>query len=454
MAFDETKRQILHAGMLVFALLLRFLPWWAALLCALTAFVHNVLVLPRTGRATFYRPEDDRRGFPLGIVLYPVTVFLLILLFGARMHIAGAAWAILAFGDGFATIVGRRLGRHPLPWCPEKSFEGSAAYVLFGGTAAVLVALWIGSPELDFLLATRHPMQGASVGWLVAVCFAGALLAALVETLPLGIDDNLSAPLLAGFVMFVLWGLEPAQAGQLVAWGEHNLLLGLAVSGLVAVASYRAGFVSKNGLAGGLAVGTLVIAGSGLRGFGILLCFFLIGSLVSRTGYQKKAAIGAAQEEGGRRGSKHAAANCTTGLLLGLASLLDPAYAGLYLLGMVASFATALGDTTSSELGSIYGKRPFLLTTFQRVPPGTEGAVSVEGTLIGIAFALLLSGCGWALGLIPLPAVPLSTAGAFVGMSFESYLGAATRSLDNELLNFLNTLVGAVAAMLLGGWLL
>jgi uncharacterized protein (TIGR00297 family) len=453
-AFDETKRQTLHVSMLAFALLLRVLPLWGALLCATVAFLHNLYVLPRTGRAKFYRPEDEARGYPLGILIYPVTVFLLILLFGSHMPIAGAAWAILAFGDGFATIVGRAIGRHKLPWCPDKSWEGSAAYVAFGGGAAVLVALWVGSPALDWLVATRHGFGATSLAWLVLVCAAGAVTAALVETLPLGIDDNLSAPLVAGFVMWVLWGLDLSRLGELVAWGEHNLLLGLTVSVAVAALSLNLGFVSKRAFAAGIPVGVLVVAGTGLRGFAVLLTFFVIGSAVSKFGYQKKAALGAAQDEGGRRGSKHAVANCSTGVLLGLVALVNPEHAGLLLLGMVASFATALGDTTSSELGSIYGKSPLLLTTFKRVPPGTEGAVSMEGTLIGVGFALLLSVVGWALGLIPLAGVLVSTAGAFVGMSFESYLGAATKSLDNELLNFLNTVVGAVAAMLLGAWVL
>ena len=48
----------------------------------------------------------------------------------------------------------------------------------------------------------------------------------------------------------------------------------------------------------------------------------------------------------------------------------------LFLLGYVSSLATKLADTFASEIGKAYGK-----TTFERVAPGTEGAVSLEGTL-------------------------------------------------------------------------
>ncbi len=453
MSFSETRRQTLHVSMVAFALLLRFLPIWGALICACIAFLHNLVVLPMTGREVFFRPEDKDRGYPLGILVYPVTVFFLILLYGHQMFLVGAAWAILSFGDGFATIVGKRMGRHPLPWCPEKSWEGSGAYVLFGTAGALLMALWIGSSAFNDIVTTTYPILPGSAAKLLWVCFAGALVAALIESLPTGIDDNISAPLVAGFLMYVLWGADPGRAQVVLEWGDHSLLVGLLVTGVVGIASYALGFVSKSGMLGGTIVGVLLVAGAGLRGFGVLLLFFVIGSAVSKFGYRKKQAFGAAQEAGGRRGSKHAAANCAAGVLLGLASLVHPAASSLFLIGFVAAFATAIADTTSSELGSLYGKSPILLTTFKSVAPGTEGAVSIEGTLIGIAFAALLAMSGWGLGLIPRESIIVVTAGGFIGMSFESYLGAATKGLDNELLNFLNTVVGATAAILLAAWL-
>ncbi|CAI7830856.1 unnamed protein product [Closterium sp. NIES-54] len=60
-------------------------------------------------------------------------------------------------------------------------------------------------------------------------------------------------------------------------------------------------------------------------------------------------------------------------------------------LGYVASFATKLSDTAGSEIGKAFGKRTFLVTSFQPVPRGTEGAVSLEGTLAGLAAAVVLS---------------------------------------------------------------
>jgi len=45
---------------------------------------------------------------------------------------------------------------------------------------------------------------------------------------------------------------------------------------------------------------------------------------------------------------------------------------------------------------------------------------------------------------------------AFVGTTLESYLGATLermRTVDNEVVNFANTLAGGLAAMAIGAWL-
>ena len=94
------------------------------------ALVFNLLLLPRLGGRRLYRPVDDARGFPLGILLYPLSVLLLILTFPSRLDIVAAAWGILAFGDGAATLSDagpahqsrRRVavrGWSSLPWNPR-----------------------------------------------------------------------------------------------------------------------------------------------------------------------------------------------------------------------------------------------------------------------------------------------------------------------------------------------
>ena len=124
---------------------------------------------------------------------------------------------------------------------------------------------------------------------------------------------------------------------------------------------------------------------------------------------------------------------------------------------MVAALATAVFDTVSSEIGQVWGNHPFLITTLRSVPPGTEGAVSVEGTLAGMSAAAGLAATAAALGLngsFGWTGVGIVVAAAFIGTTIESVLGALgsrrgslLSDIDNEAMNFTNTFVGAAVAI-------
>ena len=102
-----------------------------------------------------------------------------------------------------------------------------------------------------------------------------------------------------------------------------------------------------------------------------------------------------------------------------------------------------------SEIGQLWGRRTFLITTLKPVPRGTEGAVSLEGTLATVLGSAAVAALGWALGFYGPWVVALITLAAFIGTTLESYVGATVEKaglLDNESVNFLNTLIGALAA--------
>ncbi len=104
--------------------------------------------------------------------------------------VAALALFYVAVGDPAAGIVGTRYGHIRLPWPPgssrAKSLEGTLAF----SAAAVGVALLLWSVGVY------------SVLW---PAVAGALAAALVELLPIPIEDNVSVPLASAAVMGVLW---------------------------------------------------------------------------------------------------------------------------------------------------------------------------------------------------------------------------------------------------------
>src|SRR5262245_8506501 len=106
----EIQRKLLHIAMGGFALFLAWLTWWQALVLALVALVHNYCLLHLYARGTIFRGEARTKGRDLGIVLYPASIAILILVLHTRLEIVAAAWGLLAFGDGFATIAGKAIG--------------------------------------------------------------------------------------------------------------------------------------------------------------------------------------------------------------------------------------------------------------------------------------------------------------------------------------------------------
>ncbi|HKY34292.1 MAG TPA: DUF92 domain-containing protein, partial [Candidatus Polarisedimenticolia bacterium] len=290
---------------------------------------------------------------------------------------------------------------------------------------------------------------------------AAALAGAVVESLPTGINDNLSVPLTAGAFLFGMAHVDPGLLAADAPWRE-GLAAAAAVNAVAAAAALAARAVKPSGAAGGFVIGTMVFAFGGWRAYAVLLLFFVLGTGATRVGYDLKRARRIAQEEGGRRGARHAVANCGVAAFLAFLSAATP-HPEILLLALTASLATAAFDTVSSEIGQVYGRRTFLITTFRPVPPGTEGAVSLEGTLAGAGAAAFIGAAAAAMGLLGpagWPAAAVVTVAAFAGSTVESYMGASRLGggmgvpIDNEAMNFTNTAVGAAASLALAALLL
>ncbi len=218
------------------------------------------------------------------------------------------------------------------------------------------------------------------------------------------------------------------------------------------IAAWALGTVSGSGLVGGIVVGSAIYRFAGWPGFLVLGVFFVLASALTRLGYSRKQKLGAAQDEQGRRGASHAAANCAAGVLLAAGYNLnggDPLWAA----GLVASFATAAADTAGSETGPVLGRTTVLAATFRRVAPGTPGAVSLQGTLAGVVAAMVVALAGYLSGLLDSAAlIAMVVASAVAAAWIESVLGgfpAVERTLGNEGMNLLNTFMGAILCMAL-----
>jgi uncharacterized protein (TIGR00297 family) len=214
------------------------------------------------------------------------------------------------------------------------------------------------------------------------------------------------------------------------------------VAGIFAALAYALGMVSRGGALGGFAVGAVIYACLGPQGFAVLALFVVGGSALTRLGYRSKQRRGIAQSHGGRRGVRNALANCGVALLCALLAALIPSEA--FTAAFVGALGAAFADTAESEVGQLARKTPRLITTLRKVPPGTDGAISLVGTLAGLAAALLTALLGLRLGLVEGSGVALLVAGAaFLGTVADSLLGALAPRIGNELTNVACTLVAA-----------
>jgi uncharacterized protein (TIGR00297 family) len=247
----------------------------------------------------------------------------------------------------------------------------------------------------------------------------------------------------------------------LVGSALNSLLLGLAwglPKKLLTPAGYLHAWV----------LGVLIWGCLGWRGYLVVMVYFLVGSGVTRIGMARKEAAGIAEARSGARGPENVWGSALTATLCAMAvfflqswpapATTDP-WITLLSLAYVASFSTKLSDTTASEVGKAYGQRTFLITTLRPVPAGTEGAISLEGTLAGIVGSAIIALVGWGVGLIAWWGLLVCLLAAFVATNAESWIGATLQNqfdwLTNELVNILNTTIGALVAMGLGSlWFL
>lgn len=436
---SEFKRQTVHILVGALALALRYLTWWQAIVCSLGAALLNRFVLPRLAPGIFRAGDFGALGRS-GIVIYPLSVTVLILCFPARLDLVAAAWGILAAGDGFATLIGAHVRSRRLPWNADKSVAGLLSFIVFGSAAAIGLAAWTGSP------AGPLPLW-----WVIAAPATAAVVAAFVESAPVRLDDNISVPAAAAAV---LWSMQWIEEPALLAGGSEaaaRLPLAVAINAAVAGAGWVARTVTIPGAIAGALIGTAVFAGAGWPAWLLLMAAFLAAAVSTRAGHARKARAGIAEERGGRRGPGNAIANTGLAAWCALVSVgLPPGRSGFAWLALAAALATAASDTVASEVGKAWGRTTWLVTGWRRVPPGTSGAISLEGTAAGVASAAILAGLAWQFGLIGGASVPIVAAAATIASLAEGLLGAtyeASGVFNNDALNLVNSALGAALAI-------
>jgi len=193
----EAPRKAIHLSFLLLPLvyLHGLLPWpvtrgqWRLLLISLVLVamavdlmrLHDRRVRRFFGRFLGGMIRPHERFNLLGSTYLLLAALLAIELFSPAVAAAAIGYTVL--GDGLAALGGKAFGRHRFF---SKTLEGAGA-----GLAGCVV--W-----------GAYLASGGWLGWEVAL--AGALVASLVEFLPIPLDDNLGMTLFAGYAMKLLGG--------------------------------------------------------------------------------------------------------------------------------------------------------------------------------------------------------------------------------------------------------
>lgn len=460
----ELPRKVMHICMGGFALLLRWLTPWQAVLMAVAALVLNVFFLHRLTRQALLRPGERASGISRGVIAYPAALLGVFLIFPSRLELAAGVWGLLAMGDSMATLCGLAVGGPRLPWNRTKRWAGFVTFIVFGTMSSAFLirwtqlsrgatALW---PRIDvtWIGASFFPgggVDGGGLGFLVVSCFAAAFVAAFAESIESSIDDNFLVPLSGALMLAGSTLIIPAQLAAIGPMLLSAFLWGLVVTVPFALLAYSTRSVDRSGALGGTLVGTLTYALAGWPGFALLTLLVTVGVGATRFGQSNKTALGIAQERDGCRGAASAFANTGVAVACGFLAVATP-FPDIFAMAMVAAFATALFDTTASEVGKAAGRRHYLVTTFRSVPAGTDGAVSLEGTGAGMIAAMAMAVLAVLCGVLTIAGAFAVSVGALAGAMIESLAGALMgerKGSDSEVLNVMNTVVGAAVAVAL-----
>jgi uncharacterized protein (TIGR00297 family) len=219
---------------------------------------------------------------------------------------------------------------------------------------------------------------------------------------------------------------------------------GLVAGAGIAYLAYRAQSLDVGGALAAAVLGMVVFGLGGVGWAAVLLTFFISASALSKVFQAKKAAVGQDFAKGARRDAGQVAANGGVGGFLALAFFIltqafpESRLLSLFWLGFCASFAAANADTWATELGVLNPRRPILISTFQRVPQGTSGGVSLAGTLAALAGSVLVGGvavlsesAGWApaIGMAWWAQLLVIAGAGLLGSLVDSYLGATVQAV-------------------------
>ena len=227
-----------------------------------------------------------------------------------------------------------------------------------------------------------------------------------------------------------------------------DIVAAIGVSIVLSLLAYKTELLTKSGCIAALIVGSAIGIMGSLSWLLLLIVFTLLGFAATLFGLSKKREKGLQEGTHGERTYLNVigvAVPCLVFAVLNMATA--DTYYHQMMIGYISTIAVAAADTTASEIGT-RDEKVYLITNFKRVPPGTDGGISLLGTEMCILASVVVTVIGWGvinLSLLDIEIVLPMIAGV-AGCMLDSVLGATLerRGIINKYSN--NCITGILGA--------
>ncbi len=403
----EVTRKFVHisVGILIFFAPMLFQSALIPLLLAFVAIV-SMVVAVETGLLVGIH-GTSRVSY--GTIFYPFSFFILIVFFWNRFpSIISLSMLGLAVGDAAAAIVGESL-RDPHEYRltrDKKSVEGSVTMFLTTFVSLFAGMLWLELPwtySRGFLAVTALTAASGATAW-EAISSKGL--------------DNFTVPMSVALILYIFLVPTPMQ-------DVTQFQVGLILSVAIALASYSVHFLSASGSVATFLLASTMFGLGGWKWTVPILTFFVLASLLSKAGKQRKNHIEHLFEKGSTRDWGQVAANGGLSGFLVIGQYIFPQF-NFYPI-YLGTLAAVTADTWGTEIGIFFQGKTISISRFTVVEPGSNGGVSMAGFMGGAvgALATVLSALPWITVLHVLPVAVIAGLG---GSLMDSFLGGTIQA--------------------------
>lgn len=174
---------------------------------------------------------------------------------------------------------------------------------------------------------------------------------------------------------------------------NEQLWIGLLLSLILASGSFRIKILDSSGCIAAAVLGVILFGIGGWPFSAPILAFFILSSVLSKVSESRRAEIHQVFQKSSRRDAGQVLANggVAAALVLIWQTTTEPICYFLYL----GAVAAVTADTWATEIGVWAGQQPRFITTWQRVPAGTSGGLSMFGLLGAFLGSGTVTFIGW-----------------------------------------------------------